>query len=326
MAAVSELPLARIVDLRHLRSGDLDALLDEETQVWNDTLDWDFRASANLVRRFLDMQALNGYALLANSRAIGYCYYVSEERKGLIGDLYFMRDFVSVETEQTLLGAVVDTLVKTPYLHRIESQLMMLRNHRPAALPQRAHAHVYVRVFMELDLAGVGRLAEKVLAPPVVIEGWTERKQDDSAALIATAYQGHVDAEINDQYRSPGGARKFLTNIIQFPGCGSFFQPASFVALDTTSRKLSGLCLASLVHADVGHITQVCVSKAARGSGQGYELIRRSLQSFAAHGCRKVSLTVTATNRDAIALYERMGFRRSRDFIAYVWSDFSGRS
>jgi ribosomal protein S18 acetylase RimI-like enzyme len=39
-----------------------------------------------------------------------------------------------------------------------------------------------------------------------------------------------------------------------------------------------------------------------------------------------VSLTVTATNLEAIALYERMGFRRSRDFIAYVWSDFSGRS
>ena len=325
MAAVSDLPLTRLVDLRHLRSGDLDAILDEETRLWNDTLDWDFRASANLVRRFLDMQALSGYALIANSQAVGYCYYVCEEKKGLIGDLYLMQDFVSAEREQVLLGAVVDTLARTPYVQRIESQLMMLRNTRALVLPQRQHLHAYVRVFMEASLDLTAELPGKSSAYTGLIEGWTERKQDDSALLISTAYQGHVDAEINDQYRSPVGARKFLTNIIQFPGCGSFFQPASFVAVDPSSRKLSGLCLGSLVHADVGHITQVCVSKGARGTGLGYELIRRSLQSFAVHGCRKVSLTVTATNRHAIALYERMGFRRTRDFTALVWSDFSSK-
>ena len=58
MAALSDAPLARIVDLRQLRAGDLDLLLNEETEVWRDTLDWDFRASAGLVRRFLDMQAV----------------------------------------------------------------------------------------------------------------------------------------------------------------------------------------------------------------------------------------------------------------------------
>ena len=71
MAALSDSALARIVDLRHLRSGDLDPLLDEETQVWHDKLDWDFHASAALVRRFLDMQALNGYALVMNGHPVG---------------------------------------------------------------------------------------------------------------------------------------------------------------------------------------------------------------------------------------------------------------
>lgn len=326
MAAVSDMPLARIVDLRQLRPGELDPLLDEETQVWNDTLDWDFRASANLVRRFLDMQALNGYALLGNTHPIGYCYYVSEEKKGLIGDLYVMQDFVSPENEQRLLGAVVDTLVKTPYVQRIESQLMMLRNGQRIALPQRAHLRVHIRTFMEVDLGRIARLAEGRPSYAVLIDSWTERKQDDAAALIAAAYQGHIDAEINDQYRSPAGARRFLTNIIQYPGCGSFFQPASFLALEQGSGKLCGVCLSSLVHSDVGHITQVCVSKSVRARGVGYELIRRSLESLARHGCRKASLTVTSANGEAIALYERMGFRRSRDFTAYVWSNFSARS
>lgn len=325
MAAVSDMPLARVVDLRQLRSGALDPLLEEETQVWSDTLDWDFRASANLVRRFLDMQALNGYALLGDAHPIGYCYYVSEEKKGLIGDLYVMQEFLSPENEERLLGAVVDALVKTPHVQRIESQLMMLCNSQRIVLPQRAHLQVYIRTFMEVDLGQAGRLPAGRPSHAVLIDSWTERKQDDAASLIATAYQGHIDAEINDQYRSPAGARRFLTNIIQYPGCGSFFQPASFLALEQGSGRLCGICLSSLVHSDVGHITQVCVSKSVRARGVGYELIRRSLESLARHGCRKASLTVTSANREAIALYERMGFRRSRDFSAYVWSNFSHR-
>ncbi len=322
MAALSDSPLARIVDLRHLRAGDLDPLLEEETQVWLDNLDWDFRASAALVRRFLDMQALNGFALLINGHPVGYCYFVSEEKKGLIGDLYVMKDFVTVENEERLLRAVVDGLVKAPFVQRIESQLMMLRNAYSVTLPQRRHVRIHGRNFMEVDLRVIAKLTHGRPAHPVLIDGWTERKQDEAAALIALAYQGHVDSEINDQYRSPGGARRFLLNIIQYPGCGSFFQPASFVALDPVTSKLCGICLSSLVDATVGHITQVCVSRAVRGTGVGYELIRRSLESLAKHGCTKASLTVTAANQEAIALYERMGFVKTRDFSAYVWEGF----
>ena len=322
MAAVSDAPVWRILELRHLRAGDLNPLLDEETQVWADTLDWDFRSSAGLVRRFLEMQALNGFALLMNGYAVGYCYFVSEERKGLIGDLYVMKDFVTVENEERLLGSVVDHLVKTTFIRRIESQIMMLRNGPALTLPQRRYLRVHPRNFMEVDLGNVGRLAPARLKRPVWFDGWSERKQDEAAAMIATAYQGHIDSEINDQYRSPGGARRFLLNIVQYPGCGSFFQPASFTAVDPDSGKLCGICLSSLVQADVGHITQVCVSKAARGTGVGYELIRRSLESLARHGCRKVSLTVTAANTEAIDLYERMGFHKTRSFAAYVWDGF----
>ncbi len=121
MAALSDTPVARMVELRHLRGGDLDTLLEEETEAWRETLDWDFRGSAGLVRRFLEMQALNGYALLINGYPVGYCYYVAEERKGLIGDLYVMKDYLSVENEERLLATVVEGLMKTPLhpAHRI---------------------------------------------------------------------------------------------------------------------------------------------------------------------------------------------------------------
>ena len=102
------------------------------------------------------------------------------------------------------------------------------------------------------------------------------------------------------------------------------FQPVTWkaVGLRAKTSRLCGICLASLVNADVGHITQVCVSKAVRGSGVGYELVRCSLRSLAKHACRKASLTVTATNKEAIQLYERMGFRKVREFAAFVWEGF----
>ena len=268
------------------------------------------------------MQALNGYSLVVNGRPVGYCYFVAEERKGLIGDLYVMKEFATPGNEELLLGTVVDSLAKAASVHRIESQLMMLRNGATMSLPQRRYLRAHGRNFMQLDLAPAVKLPEIRPSHPVWIESWSERRQDDAAALMVGAYQGHIDSQINDQYRSPAGARRFLLNIIQYPGCGSFFQPASFVAIDPASSKLAGICLSSLVKADVGHITQVCVSRAARGTGVGYELIRRSLESLARHNCKKVSLTVTAANMEAIALYERMGFRKTRNFFAYVWEGF----
>jgi ribosomal protein S18 acetylase RimI-like enzyme len=153
---------------------------------------------------------------------------------------------------------------------------------------------------------------------PARFEAWQERWNEDAAQLIPAAYRGHVDSDINDQYRSTAGARRFLHNIVQFPGCGTFFQPASHVAFDGDG-KLLGMCMASLVAHDVGHLTQICVLPASQGQGIGYELMRRSIATLRTSGCRRVSLTVTSSNREAIDLYERVGFQRQRRFRAMVW-------
>ncbi len=60
-------------------------------------------------------------------------------------------------------------------------------------------------------------------------------------------------------------------------------------------------------------------SSDASRTGLGYELLRRSLVTLAAHGCHKVSLTVTSSNAEAAQLYRRMGFVNRREFAAYVW-------
>jgi ribosomal protein S18 acetylase RimI-like enzyme len=150
---------------------------------------------------------------------------------------------------------------------------------------------------------------------------------DEAALVIASAYRGHVDGDVNDQYRSVTGARRFLGNLVQYPGCGAFFQPASYVAVDVWTGRACGISLASTLSPGVGHITQICVVPALKGRGLGYELLRRSLLALAGAGCRKATLTVTLANRDAVRLYEQVGFEIAQAFSALVWDlDTAGRT
>ena len=317
MAALPERYSEPVVELRRVTVEQLDPVLREETAAWKSELDWDFGPSADLVRRFVHMQALHGFALMRGPQTAGYCYYVCEEGKGLIGDLYIRREFRNPENENTLLEAVLDTMWRSAGVRRAEAQFMMLSSPLNRPVPRQNWLRLYPRYFMDAPLAAVGELPRRMPAG-ITIAPWTESRHDETARLIAAAYHGHVDSQINDQYRSPSGARRFLMNIVQYPGCGTFFAPASFAANDS-ERRLHGISLASLVAPDVGHITQVCVAPADRGTGLGYELMRQSLGALAVQGCRKVSLTVTASNETAVQLYRRMGFTVRRNFAAYVW-------
>jgi ribosomal protein S18 acetylase RimI-like enzyme len=318
-------PNLALVDLRHLRPADLEPLLQEEESAWHNLLDWDFSKSADLVRHFVDMHSLSGCALVEGRKAAGYAYYVTEEHKGLIGDLFVRKAFSSVENEDRLLEGVLDAMMNTPPVSRVESQLMMAYAAGRRTVPWERYASRFERNFMMLNLERA-ELGPARRRPPaasrVYYEKWGEQYQEAAAQLIAAAYLGHVDSSINDQYRSVPGARRFLYNIVQYPGCGSFFKPASVAAFERLSGRMCGLCLASLVHSYCGHITQICVAPWAQGTGIGYELLRQSLLALGAAGCRKTSLTVTASNRAAIRLYEDVGFVTVRKFPAYVWEGF----
>jgi ribosomal protein S18 acetylase RimI-like enzyme len=320
MAALAEqhIGVPLLADLRQVRAEELDLLLGYEIGEWERRLDWDFRPSADLVRRFLRMQALNGYALVWGREVVGYCYYVCEDRKGLVGDIYLRPDFASPDHEATLVTAVVRALWATPQVYRIESQLIMLSPAARARLPLPNLLRRFPRDFMMADMTMVPSLAP-ASNPRLQFEPWQERDQEQAARLIAQSYLGHVDSEINDQYRSVAGGRRFLYNIVQYPGCGSFFRPGSFIAQEAVTGRVVGLSLASMVAFDVGHITQICVDPEWKGRRVGYELMRRSMEALLRNGCRRTSLTVTSSNTEAIRLYEQLGFCKHDTFEAFVW-------
>ncbi len=320
MAARHEASGLTLVELSTLHPGTLNALLEEETQRWWNLLEWDFSASAELVSKYAGYRALEGFALLDEGRAVGYSYWVVDERKGLIGDLYVRNAWRSPANELALIESTLRQLRRQPWLRRVEAQLMQL-GLRGALVDLQPAPMRFARHFMLARLERLEQFRPVEFGSEIRFAPWHMKFAEEAADLIARVYVGHIDSEINDQYKSPAGAMRFLQNIVQYPGCGQFSPECSMLALDGNGLPC-GLLLATRVAPQSGHVAQLCVDDERRGTGLGYELLRRGLLEFSARGVESASLTVTAVNRAAIRLYERFGFRAVHHFDAYVWDPF----
>ena len=307
---------AQLVDLRLLRGNDLGAVLAEQTRVWRERFALDFAPAAKAVRRFLDGRELTGRALLRAGRPVGYSYCAHEQSKTRIGEFYVLEAFRDAAAESRLFESVLALAAMFPGVRRIEGQFLALDALPAARAVLSRPLAVYPRRFMVREERG--HPPPPAAACAARFSRWSDYLIDFAAELVAAAYAGHVDARINDQYRTFTGCRQSLQDLIEQPGCGRFLRPAGVVAGGVRSLQLSGLCLGSQVAGGVGHITQLCVAPEMRGRGLGRELLLRSLCAFRAAGSRAVSLTVTAANREAVRLYEQTGFRTVKEFPAFV--------
>ncbi len=314
-----------ILDLRHFTSQHLRPLLESENRLWAQQMSWDYRPSAEMILRYIDSKILPGYAAVENGKIGGYAFFVYEGSKGVIGDLYAdgsirlpaepgrMPDSV----EERLATHVIETLQRSPGVQRIEAQLLPHESGALAGPFLQEGFRQFPRLFMVLDLAGEMPQASEY--PDIDFRRWLEHDFQPVSSVITACYRGHIDAEINDQYRSLNGSLRFLNNIVRFPGCGVFDAHSSFVAVHRPSRSIVGLLLCSRVRDDVGHITQVCVLPGQRGRRIGESLIGLCTQELRTRNFSALSLTVTEANTKAVDLYRRLGFVIRRRFDAFVW-------
>ncbi len=311
-----------VLDLRHFSSVDLRPLMQDEVQMWSRLLSWDYAASADMILRYVDSRILPGYAAVERGRIMGYAFFVYEGNKGVIGDL-FIADGREAQEQQSmevrLLTHVIETLQQSPGIHRIEAQLLVHETGRVMEPFVQQGFHRHPRLFMVLPLREAAPI--KIAFPPdVEVRRWSEQDYQPAAALITAAYRGHVDAEINDQYRSLSGSLRFLNNIVRFPGCGTFDLESSFVAVHKRT-SLAGLILCSRVRNDVGHVTQICVLPEFRSHGIGEALLGTTVNNLRQRNFSLLSLTVTQDNPHAVELYRRIGFETKRVFDAFVWQE-----
>lgn len=307
----------QILDLRQVHSRALQPLFQEEADHWRKELYWDYRPSQHLIRKFIDSHSLAGYAALEGKQAVGYGFYVYEEQKGLIGGLFASPQSDQIGVGKKLLLEMFDSLRATPFIERVEAQLMPFGTALDQVL-QEQNFRLRRRQFMLLEFPGASPFRAQS-QNGLRVETWSDKFLEPCAKLIQRAYTDHVDSEINDQYRTEVGAMKFLRNIVLLPGCGQFCPEASFVVRPGPSETPIGMVLTSTVAPGIGHTTQICVLPGYQKNGLGRCLMEASLAALRDRAYRALTLTVTATNENAVRLYENLGFKTVKTFAAGVW-------
>lgn len=312
---------SEILDLRHFSAPMLRPVLEAEGDLWKQRLHWDYRASARLLMQYLDNHLLPGYAAVADDLVTGYVFCVYEDSKAVIGDVFAAPNQPeSYAIEETLLRHLLELLVNSPQVERIESQLLVHPSGTHSSTFRAAGFDLYRRLFMVQLLQNRWTPPHVDLPSELELRHWRDEDLAPAARLICEAYRNHPDSMINDQYRSVQGSMRFLNNIVRYSGCGAFSAPASHVVVHKATREFVGLVLGSRVSPESGHITQVCVHPGYRRHGMARMLLAMAAFQFMRQGATEISLTVTQANQQAIELYESEGYTCNHRFDAAVWN------
>jgi ribosomal protein S18 acetylase RimI-like enzyme len=311
-----------LLDLRQFSARQLRPILQAEAEVWQQRLRWDYRSSTELLLQYLDSRILPGFVALDRGNICGYAFCVYEGHKAVVGDAYALAPTPeqSGQITNVLLHRLLDLLLSTPSIGRIESQLLLYDAGSIAGAFLDVGFRRHPRLFMEVDLT---RTEASVAQPQnigqdVELIPWSSLYYQAAAELIHAAYLGHIDAEINDQYCSLHGSLRFLHNIVRFPGCGVFEEHQSWLLRERETGRLAGMILCSRVAPDVAHITQLCVAPTRRGRGLGRLLLNHATERLRRTGTAAITLTVTESNQQAVGLYEDAGFSVRHRFDAMV--------
>jgi ribosomal protein S18 acetylase RimI-like enzyme len=308
-----------ILDLRHFNARQLRPLLEVEAQLWQRRLHWDYESSTELLLQYLDSRILPGFVALDLGRICGYCFCVYEGTKAVVGDVFAEPSPNATAITQTLARHLFAVLDASPEVQRIEAQLLLFEPSQLGAAFAPAAFDVYPRLFLERALAAeTGSAGTPALPPAIELAAWSPVFYQPAAELIQAAYIGHIDSQINDQYRTLAGSLRFLHNVIRFPGCGVFDPEVSFVLRQRATGALVGIVLCSRVAPTVAHVTQLCIAPSFRGAHLGRSLLRVSLAQLAARGYDALTLTVTEANKAALHLYQDEGFHTRQRFDALV--------
>lgn len=321
-----------ILDLRHFAAPVLKPVLEAEGALWMERLHWDYRASSKLLMQYIDSHMLPGYAALESGQVTGYAFCVYEETKAVVGDVFALPGLSpempppldgspepAREIEETLLRHLLETLLNSPQVDRIESQLLLHPSGAHSGLFREAGFEIFQRSFMVQPLEGHWGTPRAMLPDGLELRLWRDEDLSAAARLISEAYRGHPDSLINDQYHSVHGSLRFLHNIVRYSGCGIFSPTTSHVIADRATREVIALVLGSRVSPQSGHITQLCVHPSYRRKGLARLLLTVAAAQFVRQGVSEISLTVTEANADAIELYKSEGYESRHVFDAAVW-------
>ena len=88
--------------LRQFKSQELRSLFDQEREVWERQLYWDYREPQRVISAMVDSGTLPGFVAIEDGSPVAYTFYVAVSSKGLLGGC-FASQAASMKAEERLL-------------------------------------------------------------------------------------------------------------------------------------------------------------------------------------------------------------------------------
>ena len=292
---------------------ELERLLEEEVCAWKESLEWDYRRTARLIREYASAGMVPGVALNRHGHLVGYGYYLLREDLGSIGGIFES----AVRTDSIAAGLrifsdILGRLMADPGCRRIEGQLFTLTHPWDGILEQQG-----LRPEQRFYMARC--LTEETAKSPAGMRPWENDALSTAARLLFLTYECHADARISVMYQSVRGCVEFLRNLVLLPGCGDFLGHASALFMDRLG-DLGGFVLATRIGPHAALVPQICVRPDLQGRGIGGALLEHTCACLHRSGFRKVFLCVTGANEPARRLYLKHRFQDVQGFSAFFWN------
>ena len=310
----------QIVPLASADLAALEALFDEQCEEWRELLAWDYTGPSRLIRDVARAGGLSGFVALYDGLPVGFTYYVFEESRCSMGEIFVSREWRGVGADRELAAAVLRKLDVTPRIRRVESQSLNVGNEEAERVFMANGFQRFDRCYMMIrrqDYIGTDLLLRQDTSPAWAIRPWRDEDFTSAVRVIHRSYENSVDCLINNQYSSEEGCADLVSILTEHIWCGSFLRHVSRVAVDRATGKLAGVLMASRVSPGVGHISQISVHPNFQGQGIGRQMIESALTEFFDLGFTDVSLAVTSANAAALHLYESCGFRTVHSFPVF---------
>ncbi len=249
----------------------------------------------------------------AAARTVGYAYYVIVGHLGVISSLVVSPD-CSTGATGLLLRETVDE-IRRMGVTRIESPFVSIDGPWLPPLFEREGFHTYWREFLRCER----RRAQQPVSPPALVQLEPLRGSDlrEAAAIMLAAYNGGVDAQIDQHYRNYEGCELVLQNLVSQGGGGIAILEASAIARQR-GRSI-GFIILTEIAARQGHLPQVAVLPEYQRQGLGRLLVSYGLSRLAELGFETLSLIVSRLNRPALWMYQLMGFQSVLSFPVFTW-------
>ena len=309
-------PELRIIPLADADFPAVEALLDEQCAEWLDLLRWDYAGPSRLILDVIKQRELTGFVAVQGGATVGITYYVVEDNRCSIGDIYVSKPWRGLSADRYMAQAIMDNLDRLPRLRRVESQCVGVGNNSATELFLARGFERLDRQYMMARLSP-GVAGESRDLPGATIRGWREDDFASAARIIHRSYRGEYDSRINSQYQTEEGCAELLTILTEHVWCGEFLPEVSRVAVDSATGNRVGVLIASEIADGAGHVGQISILPSHQGRGIGRRMIDLVMSDLQDEGYETISLAVTSANTSALHLYESCGFRTIHEFPVF---------